>query len=126
MLRERILTALVLAALALGALFGLPVAGFGAALLLVILPAAWEWARLAGFSAAPARWGYVGAVLLLILASWPWVANKSFVGGLLAVAAAGWIGALVWLKRFADEPDPTAPRRSRRPAGWCWWRLGSR
>ncbi len=105
MLRERILTALVLAALALGALFGLPVAGFGAALLLVILPAAWEWARLAGFSAAPARWGYVGVVLLLILASWPWVANKSFVGGLLAVAAAGWIGALVWLKRFADEPD---------------------
>lgn len=105
MLKDRILTALVLAALVAGALFGLSAAGFGIALLAVVLPAAWEWARLAGFTAARARWSYAGAVLALILACWPLVGHRGFVGGVLAVAVAGWIGALLWLKRFADGPD---------------------
>ena len=55
MLKQRVITASILAVLVIWAVLKLPVAGFGAALLLMILPAAWEWARLAGFAAQPVR-----------------------------------------------------------------------
>ncbi|MBL8260610.1 MAG: phosphatidate cytidylyltransferase [Candidatus Competibacteraceae bacterium] len=118
MLKERILTALVLAILAMGALFGLPVGGFGAALLLVVLPAAWEWARLAGFAAVRARLLYACSVLMLILALWPLLERKSVVGGLMALSVAGWAGALFWLKRFADDPDRPHRPEAVAAAGW--------
>jgi len=64
MLARRILTAVVLIALVLAALFLLAPRAFGAALLLVVLVAAHEWARLAGF--AGARWLlFVGGTALL-------------------------------------------------------------
>ena len=46
MLKQRVLTASVLAILVVWLVLKLPVAGFALALLAVILPAAWEWARL--------------------------------------------------------------------------------
>jgi len=63
MLARRILTAAVLIALVLAALFLLAPRTFGAVLLVVVLAAAHEWARLAGFVGG--RWLlFVGAMLL--------------------------------------------------------------
>src|SRR5437762_1248040 len=63
MLARRILTAAVLVALVLAALFLLAPRAFGAVLLLVVLTAAHEWARLVGFVGG--RWLlFVGAMLL--------------------------------------------------------------
>src|SRR5437762_2199910 len=63
MLARRILTAAVLIALVLAVLFLLAPRAFGAVLLLVVLTAAHEWARLVGFVGG--RWLlFVGAMLL--------------------------------------------------------------
>jgi phosphatidate cytidylyltransferase len=63
MLARRILTAAVLIALVLAALFLLAPRMFGVVLLVVVLAAAHEWARLAGFDRG--RWLlFVGAMLL--------------------------------------------------------------
>ena len=64
MLGTRILTALVLVALVLGALFLLPPVGWGLVTLAGIAVAANEWATLSGY-ARQARWTFVaGAVLI--------------------------------------------------------------
>jgi len=105
MLRQRVITAAVLAVLVVWAVLKLPVAGFGAALLAVILPAAWEWARLAGLGETRDRLLYGGAVLASIAALWPLAENSGFVVGLLVAVVAGWCWALVWMWRYAGRPD---------------------
>jgi phosphatidate cytidylyltransferase len=63
MLRTRILTAVVLIPLVVAALFLLPPRAFGAVTLIVVLVAAREWARLAGF-AGPRELLFVGGALV--------------------------------------------------------------
>lgn len=105
MLRQRVLTAAILAALVVWMVLKLPNTGFGLAVLAVILPAAWEWGRLAGLAGTRDRLLYGGAVLALILALWPLVGNAPFVGGLLGAVVASWCYALFWLWRYAEHPD---------------------
>ena len=49
MLKQRIITALILAPIAIGCVFFLPLLQFSAFLIIVLSLAAWEWAKLAGF-----------------------------------------------------------------------------
>ncbi|HEY0894345.1 MAG TPA: phosphatidate cytidylyltransferase, partial [Cellvibrio sp.] len=51
MLKQRVITALVLAVIFLTALFGLPAGYFSFFIGAVLLVGAWEWASLSGFSA---------------------------------------------------------------------------
>jgi len=111
MLRQRVLTASVLAIVVVWTVLKLPVAGFGLALLAVILPAAWEWALLAGLGETRQRLLYGGAVLALIALLWPLARDDGFVAGLLLAVVAGWCGALVWMWRYVLRPD----RRDRAP-----------
>jgi phosphatidate cytidylyltransferase len=69
MLRNRILTALALAPLIILAVLFLPKEGFALLWGAIILVAAWEWADLAGLSAAPLRAAYTGLILALLLAA---------------------------------------------------------
>jgi phosphatidate cytidylyltransferase len=64
MLATRILTAAVLIPLTLAALFLLPPRAFGVVLLAVVLVAAYEWSRLAGFGRVAGA-TFLGGVLLL-------------------------------------------------------------
>lgn len=105
MLKQRVLTASVLAILVVWLVLKLPVAGFALALLAVILPAAWEWARLAGLGETRDRLLYGGAVLASIAALWPLAGNSGFVVGLLVAVVAGWCWSLVWMWRYAGRPD---------------------
>ena len=99
MLKQRILTASVLAIVVVWVVLKLPVAGFSLALLAVILPAAWEWARLAGLGGTRDRLLYGGAVLLAIAAFWPLAGRSGFVAGLLIAVVACWCYAVVWMWR---------------------------
>lgn len=65
MLKQRIITALILLPIALCGFFLLDGSGFALFIGLVVTLGAWEWARLAGFDAQPARVGY--AVLVAVL-----------------------------------------------------------
>ena len=104
MLKQRILTASVLALLALGAVLTLSVVGFGMLLLFIALLCAWEWAALAGL-AAGRRWGYCGLLLLLILALWPVSAHPALaVAGLVPVLVAWCIFAVRLLQPHGSVP----------------------
>ncbi|MET1076602.1 MAG: phosphatidate cytidylyltransferase [Pseudomonas sp.] len=67
MLKQRIITALVLLPLALCGFFLLDGGWFALFIGAVVSLGAWEWARLAGFDAQPARVGYAAVVALLLL-----------------------------------------------------------
>jgi phosphatidate cytidylyltransferase len=79
--------------------------GFSIALLAVILPAAWEWTRLAGFEVTQHRLVYVGVVLALILTLWLVSGYTTYpIDGVLVAAAVFWCLVLVWLWRYTRQP----------------------
>lgn len=97
MLRTRVLTALVLLAAFLVALFVLPPAGWLAFTFAVLAGAAWEWGGLVKL-AGTARTAFVAAVMLVWLAL-AWFSGLARLapepGGLLQPALA--LGALFWI-----------------------------
>lgn len=105
MLKQRILTALVLAPLAIGALFFLPLDWFMLTLDVVLLAGAWEWSALSGVKQTTQRVLYVFthalALAVLHLMAVYWVQPLAFVVPLIM-----WLLALWWVKRF--------------PAGGIW------
>ncbi|MCE0461499.1 MULTISPECIES: phosphatidate cytidylyltransferase [Pseudomonas] len=83
MLKQRIITALILLPIALGGFFLLEGAGFALFIGLVVTLGAWEWARLAGFAAQSARMTYAAAVAAMLFVMYvvpgiaPWVLGAS-------------------------------------------------
>lgn len=107
MLGQRVATAVVLVLLLWLALFLLPPSLGAAALGLMTLAGAWEWAAMAHLTSAAARLAYAGVVLVIMLVTWTWVSSQP--GALTIVMAAAvcwWLVALVWIL--------TAPRRGAR------------
>ena len=70
MLLQRIITALVLAPLAIGAIFYLPLANFSALIMCIMAIGAWEWGPLMGFDNKRRRLAFVGATVGLISLLW--------------------------------------------------------
>jgi len=95
-LKQRVLTALVLAPLALLAVFLLPQNAFEGVLALIFLYAGWEWGNLCHLN-TPARLGYLAlqAVLLAVVAFVP--ASQPVALGL---ALLFWLVALVLVKGY--------------------------
>lgn len=79
MLKQRIITALILLPIALCGFFLLEGSGFALFIGLVVMLGAWEWARLAGFSDQLPRMAYAAIVALLLFLMYilpdiaPWV-----------------------------------------------------
>ncbi|WP_322982180.1 phosphatidate cytidylyltransferase, partial [Pseudomonas sp. C11] len=67
MLKQRIITALVLLPIALGGFFLLDGAAFALFIGAVVTLGAWEWARLAGLAAQSHLVGYAALVALLLV-----------------------------------------------------------
>lgn len=98
MLKQRVLTALVLAPLTIWAIFSLPETGFIILLLAIFSVAAWEWSRLSGLTQPGARLFYV--VVLFALMGAAGFASSSqpvVVDGLYLAIALLWILALFGL-----------------------------
>ena len=105
MLKQRIVTASILALVVIWVVLKLPATGFGLALLTIIVLGAWEWTRLVGLTTLRDRLLYVCGVLTLILVIWPLLNHTALMNGLLAVVVLSWCGALLWLRRYARHPD---------------------
>jgi phosphatidate cytidylyltransferase len=113
MLRTRIITALVLIVLALGALFLLPDALWGLLLLAITLAAAWEWADIAIMGRVE-KWifvaiaGAAGWVVLLELARLTMTnppGTSGAVTGLYWAAGVFWAAVVpLWLARRLARP----------------------
>lgn len=99
MLKQRIITALILAPLVLGGVFLLPPEYFSWFVAAIVILGAWEWANLSGVSASAARVVYalVMAVFLFLLVSsmpLPWV---------LTLSIAWWALACVLVMTFPES-----------------------
>ncbi|WP_299973600.1 phosphatidate cytidylyltransferase [uncultured Pseudoteredinibacter sp.] len=105
MLKQRIITAIILAVVFLAALFKLPLPLFSAFIATVVLIAAWEWANLSGLSKVWQRTAYV-ALIASILAVSAFVTHN-FDGqsadiskAILMAGCLWWAIALLWVQSY--------------------------
>jgi phosphatidate cytidylyltransferase len=96
MLKQRVITALVLLALLLPALFASHPMPFMALTVIMIAAGAWEWGRLNGMGTL---WSWVGALVALALCGAAWRAGwvLSTPPQLWLMAGAGWVLLGAWM-----------------------------
>jgi phosphatidate cytidylyltransferase len=99
MLKQRIVTALVLAPLVLLVIFWAPHQWMMAVLALLVVAGAWEWSAFIGVTGFAARLTYVAAVAAAIAATWI-VGTGLERSALLYCALAWWMVALCWVALF--------------------------
>jgi phosphatidate cytidylyltransferase len=97
MLRQRVITALALGALALLAIFLLPHAAIMGVLALLVIAGAWEWSAFPRFTQSSARIAYVAVVAVAIGATWLFSRNGAELTELLYVSILWWVVALIWI-----------------------------
>jgi len=106
MLLQRILTALVLAPLAILIIL-LPDTGlFGAIVALAFLAAWWEWARLGGLKSPVGRIALLAAAACGFALLW-FAQGSAWTPWLLAAGVGWWLVACLWLRHFAFAAAPT-------------------
>lgn len=111
MLKERVITAIVLAAALAALLFLASFTVFAGAMALVIVLAAWEWGRLSGLSDKQAV--FYGAAIAALLGALYWQgvpANKLELRQILSIAVLGWIPAIIAIIAY---PAGTVWRQTR-------------
>lgn len=108
MLKQRVITALILTAVFLAALFGLPHVLFAAFIGAVVLIGAWEWANLSSCGAVWQRMAYVIFIGLVLAAAAHTSGllleqglNLLVIQAILMLAVAWWLIALVLVKTFS-------------------------
>jgi len=97
MLRQRILTALVLIPLLGFVVLVLPPVWTVVCMAALVLAGAWEWSAFPGFASPLARAAYVIAVAVLMWAAWRITATGRGLDALLITAIAWWICAFLWI-----------------------------
>jgi phosphatidate cytidylyltransferase len=124
MLKQRVITAVVLLAILLPALFWRSPEPFMAVTLVLMAAGGWEWGRLNGFASGPSV--VLGLVLLALCGgAWflGWAARPSFL--LWAIAGGAWVLAGAALIRGGVEGWPKIPQAIRVVAGvlalWLAW-----
>ena len=110
----RLITALLLAPLVVWGVLTLPLVGFALLAAIVVLLAAWEWARLAGYNTHLPRFGYTLLIALLLYLLYPALITPPalLLPLLMGVAIGWWLLALLAVVRY---PAATA--------GWQRWPL---
>lgn len=110
-LRQRTLTALLIAPPAVAAVLLLPTPYLALCLGLILAPAAWEWSAMTGVASRGGRLAYVAAVLLcLLILRQPQL--RQWYPYLTAVTAGFWCLVTIFLFRLRaierkSDPDPT-------------------
>ena len=105
MLKQRVVTALLMAGAFLAGVFYLPTPVLAAVFAVVITLGAWEWAPMAGLQSAAARWFYVllvpaGAAALYYYGDFANGAVREDVQPVLGLAGLWWSFALLWVKSY--------------------------
>ena len=102
-LRARIVTALLLAALVIVVLVGLPPDVAVALISVAIFAGGYEWAGFARLQSVPARLAYAAAILLALTGAEVLASDPRWLVTILRIAALWWLLAFVWL--YADTHD---------------------
>ena len=97
MLKQRLITAIILIVLFLGAIFNVDTQGLGILLAVLVAAGAWEWAGLMRLSSALLKSLYLLATVFLLYFSFELLTNPSLLENLLIVSALFWLCALLFL-----------------------------
>lgn len=104
MLRQRIVTALILAVVVLLVIFYVPHSWTLGIIALLVLAGAWEWSAFPGFRRLASRLFYVAAIAVCVaLVARSDDATQNFV---LSAAVAWWFIALLWIVWAPDRINP--------------------
>jgi phosphatidate cytidylyltransferase len=112
MLRQRVITALLLAPLAILLILLLPTSVFACLLAAAFLAATWEWSRLAGMTSRVARGVLLGFALLAFIVLWVLRSSSWLWPALIVAGVAWWVLVCVWLRHFAFAAAPTSENRN--------------
>ncbi|MGK0442392.1 MAG: phosphatidate cytidylyltransferase [Pseudohongiellaceae bacterium] len=106
MLKQRVITALVLVSVLAVAIIYLPFKGFAALVALIIVGASWEWSLLAGIQSKLARFLFsLSSLILVAAAAWycqffseqvQWLKVRDVLG----LGCLWWALALLWVKTY--------------------------
>lgn len=106
MLSTRIITALIMVTVGLGALFALPPAGFSIfAIVVLVAPGSWEAARIAGLGHRTAQIVYMTVVTGATIAA-HFFFDRMPMPWMLTVACVVWLAAFCWLARPGLGREP--------------------
>jgi len=105
MLRQRVITALVAAAILLLILYVLPTLAARLCIAAIFVGSAWEWSGLLALGSTAYRLGYVAIIGLLQLAAFLFVPTMLSYEFVLGVAIAWWLAAFGWTF-FFPTPIP--------------------
>lgn len=100
MLKQRIITALILLPIALAGFFWLQGDAFALFIGAVVVLGAWEWARLAGLPAQPGRIAYAAVVALAL---WGLHATPALAPWALLAGVAWWLMAIALVLGYPDS-----------------------
>ena len=106
MLKQRVITALVIAPIVLALVFFTPDWLFAGAMLLMALAGAWEWSALTGYPDRISRLAMVALFALLSVAGWFLQRSFPYPQGLMlycVLALAWWSFSLVWIAGLRNE-----------------------
>jgi phosphatidate cytidylyltransferase len=110
-LRQRVLTAVVLVAVLLGVMLGLPPIATVWLITVLVLIGAWEWAAFIGRGSPQSRAAFtivVAAALVACLYFYFYVSSSQFVHTVLGVAMAWWLVAFLWVCLAPARVHPLA------------------
>jgi phosphatidate cytidylyltransferase len=104
-LKQRIITAMVLAAVFIGVLLFCPPQVFALFAVIVSVVAAWEWANLCHLIQRRARLAYVGAMLVAATGLWLLMRNTALLSfqQLLFATCLWWAVALLWVQGYPSS-----------------------
>ena len=106
MLKQRIITALLLAPLIIWGIFALPENVFNLALAAVIGLAGWEWARLAGWQHSVSRIAYSLFILLLLFGITAVLGQAHVIDVLFGVVLLWWLWVFIRLSSYRRRALP--------------------
>jgi phosphatidate cytidylyltransferase len=112
MLRQRVLTALLLAPLVILLILLLPTSIFALLLAVAFLAATWEWTRLTGMKRRANRGVVLGFAAALFVALWMWRVSTWLWPALMVAGVIWWLLVCVWLRHFAFGAAPTPENRN--------------
>lgn len=122
MLKQRIITALLLAIAFIGVLFYVPSQYFAIIMALVVIVGAWEWAGLSGFSAPKQRAFYVGITILLLWGTYQYMGvgsnfSDDAIRTILMAGCSFWALALLLVQGYPSSAILWGARLSRAAMG---------
>jgi len=119
-LKQRIITALILAPLMIGGIFFLPLEPFAYFIGVIAAIGAWEWANIAGYTKPAARVGYAAAVFAcLFVTARVLHQNEGLEIYFLGVGALWWLFAFLLVKQYPGGTELWNARPVRALLGLC-------